>query len=89
MSQAGCVERVRYRQSDTSTDREQENLHGLFASHPSKVIGSRATIHLPNGDKEVVDDPRIDAPSNVATFEAFADNADTDSHPAFAAIWAN
>jgi hypothetical protein len=64
-------------------------LLGLFASHPSKVIGSRATIHLPNGEKEVVDDPRIDAPSNVATFEAFADNADTDSHPAFAAIWAN
>jgi hypothetical protein len=54
-----------------------------------EINGERADIELPDGQHQIVIDPRIaDWAGSFATFEAYSDNGLTDSRVGFTEIWA-
>jgi hypothetical protein len=54
-----------------------------------EINGERADIELPDGQHQIVTDPRIaDWAGSFATFEAYSDNGLTDSRVGFTEIWA-
>ena len=54
-----------------------------------EIDGSRVTINLPDGDRRIVNDPRISQwRGNFASFESYANNGLTDSAAAFEDVWA-
>ncbi|WP_143545897.1 hypothetical protein [Rhodococcus sp. 14-1411-2a] len=54
------------------------------------IRGNTATIDLPDGNQQEVQDPRIEAwASRYAFFEPYADRSSTDSITGFTEVWAN
>lgn len=65
----------------------QDGRHVLEAS--VEIEGPRVDIALPNGERRVISDQRInDWAGRFATFEAFSDRGLTDSRVGFSEIWA-
>ncbi|MGW0036391.1 hypothetical protein [Gordonia sp. NPDC003376] len=54
-----------------------------------QIDGSRITLHLPDGNRRIVDDPRISQwRGRFATFELYSNHGTTDSRGAFRKVWA-